>query len=219
VAARYWATGSASEVGGDFYDVFPFGENRFGVVIGDVCGTGPQAAAVIAIARHTIRAAVKHGAGPVEVLEWVNEALHAGERDLFCTAFFAVLEHLGGGRYRFEGVAGGHPLPMVVRADGTTEWIGQWGTLLGVLPEISATSVTTELEPGDTLVLHTDGVHDIAPPHNLSQEALADIVRAAAERGEDASAVATLLGMAIEDILPIPQRTDDIALVVIRFGD
>ena len=61
VAARYWAAGVANQVGGDFYDIFRAGEHRWAVVIGDVCGTGADAAAVTAIARHTLRAAATHG--------------------------------------------------------------------------------------------------------------------------------------------------------------
>ncbi len=102
-------------------------------MIGDVCGTGPNAAAVTAIARHTIRAAATHGADHHEVLAWVNDALHAGNRDLFCTAIYSTLEHVDDETWRFISVAGGHPLPIVVSADGSTHTVGRPGTLLGVL--------------------------------------------------------------------------------------
>ena len=75
VAVRYWAAGTVTDVGGDFYDIFELGDRRWAIVIGDVCGTGPNAAAVTAIVRHTIRAAATHGAGYHEVLSWVNDAL------------------------------------------------------------------------------------------------------------------------------------------------
>ncbi len=79
IAAWYWAAGAVSEVGGDFYDAFAIDDRKWAVVIGDVCGTGPDAAAVTAIARHTIRAAATHGHQPAEVLSWLNDALARGQ--------------------------------------------------------------------------------------------------------------------------------------------
>ena len=107
VAVRYWAAGTVTDVGGDFYDIFALGDRRWAIVIGDVCGTGPNAAAVTAIARHTIRAAATHGADHHEVLSWVNDALHAGNRDLFCTAIYSTLERVDDETWRFISVAGG----------------------------------------------------------------------------------------------------------------
>ena len=97
LAVRYWPAGAVTIVGGDFYDVFPLGDERWAIVIGDVCGSGPNAAAVTAIARHTIRAAAMHGAAGADALEWTNLALHAGNRDLFCTAVFSTVERTADG--------------------------------------------------------------------------------------------------------------------------
>ena len=216
VAVRYWAAGAASDVGGDFYDLFAIDDKRWSVVIGDVCGTGPNAAAVTAIARHTIRAAAKHGASHEEVLDWVNQALDAGNRDLFCTAVYSTLEALEDGSWRYTTIAGGHPLPLLVRLDAEVTTIGQPGTLLGVVPSIEATPATTRLVAGDTVVLYTDGVTDVAPPHGLEPDALAQIVTAAARAGGSAEDIAARLGEAIEAAYPITQRDDDVAVVVMR---
>jgi serine phosphatase RsbU (regulator of sigma subunit) len=216
VAVRYWAAGGASQVGGDFYDVFGIGDGRWAIVIGDVCGTGPNAAAVIAIARHTIRAAAKHGADHRAVLDWLNDALHAGNRDLFCTAVFSTLERIDGRAWRYTAVAGGHPLPVVVRADGTATTVGAPGTLLGVMPAIEATSTEVNLGPGDTLVLYTDGLTDVAPPHDLEPAALLQLMSQAAATDGSADDVAARLGALVESVLPIPERNDDLALVVVR---
>jgi PAS domain S-box-containing protein len=91
VAAAYWPAGAASEVGGDFYDLFAIDDHRWALLIGDACGTGSDAAATAAIARHTARAAARHGLGHIEVLEWVNQAVRHSDRDLFCTACYATL--------------------------------------------------------------------------------------------------------------------------------
>ncbi|MDQ1426489.1 MAG: hypothetical protein QOD72_3987, partial [Acidimicrobiaceae bacterium] len=167
VAVRYWPAGTVNDVGGDFYDVFRVDDGQWAVVIGDVCGTGADAAAVTAIARHTIRAAATHRASHHEVLDWTNDALHAGGRERFCTAIYSTLTPTAEASWLFTSIAAGHPLPVLVRADGTTITIGHPGTLLGVLPTVSATTGLVRLDIGDTLVLYTDGVTDARPPHHL----------------------------------------------------
>jgi len=221
VAVRYWAAGAVSEVGGDFYDVFEIpgpGPRKWAVVIGDVCGTGPEAAAVTAIARHTIRAAAKHGASPVEVLEWLNEALLAGGLDRFCTVLYSTIERIDAQTWRYTSVAGGHPLPLHIAPGAPAQLLGRPGTLLGVVPQLRLSSVATELRVGDTIVLNTDGVTDVPAPNGLSDDQLADLVSEAAAVEGSAEQVAVRLGDAVQRILPIPDRDDDIALVVLRVG-
>jgi PAS domain S-box-containing protein len=218
VAVRYWAAGTATDVGGDFYDIFELDGRRWAIVIGDVCGTGPNAAAVTAIARHTIRAAATHGTEHHDVLAWVNDALHAGNRDLFCTAIYSTLERVDDDddTWRFISVAGGHPLPIVVAADGSTTAIGRPGTLLGVLSEIETTTAEVLLRPGDTLMLHTDGVTDVRPPYELDPERVMSLAAEAADGARTADDIATRFGLAIHRVLPIPDRHDDVALVVVH---
>jgi PAS domain S-box-containing protein len=218
VAVRYWAAGAANEVGGDFYDVFPVSPDRWAVVIGDVCGTGPEAAAVTAIARHTIRAAATHGADHREVLRWLNDAIIAGNRHRFCTVVYATLERTVDDRWTCTLVAGGHPLPIRVDRDGAAAAIGTPGTLVGILPEVRVTPVTVVLDPGDTVVLYTDGVTDVPPPHQLDEEAVVALVVDAAA-ADTADGVADRLGTAIEDHLALRDRADDVALVALRVAE
>ncbi|MGH9134283.1 MAG: PP2C family protein-serine/threonine phosphatase, partial [Ilumatobacteraceae bacterium] len=218
IAVRFWAAGAVTEVGGDFYDVFRIGDRRWAIVIGDVCGTGPNAAAVTVIARHTMRAAATHGAEHREVLDWVNEALHAGNRDLFCTAIYSTLEQIDDESWRFVSVAGGHPLPILVTADGATSVVGSPGTLLGVLPTIQAEPSAVALGPGDTLILYTDGVTDVRPPYDLDPDRVVELAIEATRDGGTADDIAARLGRAISNVLPIPDRHDDVALVVIRIA-
>jgi len=225
VAVRYWAAGAASEVGGDFYDVFRIpdsadGHERWAIVIGDVCGTGPEAAAVTALARHTIRAAARHGAGPVEVLEWLNEAVLGSDTDRFCTVLSCTLERLDARTWRFTSVAGGHPLPYLVRSGQEAVALGGAGTLIGVMPVLRLTPHVVDLEVGDTLVLNTDGITDVPDPYGIDEEAMARIVTDAAACPGAAEQVAEHLGREVQRVLPIPLRDDDIALVVVRItGD
>jgi PAS domain S-box-containing protein len=215
LAVRYWPAGAVTIVGGDFYDVFPLGDERWAIVIGDVCGSGPNAAAVTAIARHTMRAAAMHGAAGADALDWTNLALHAGNRDLFCTAVFSTVEREPGG-WRFTSTAAGHPLPLLVREDGEVSTVGQLGSLLGVLPKLELGTASVELRTGDTLVLYTDGVTDVPPPDDLDAGTLALMVRRAADGAASAEVVADRLGRSLHELLPVARRNDDVAIVVAR---
>src|SRR3954452_13517092 len=136
-AARFRPTGEGNEVGGDFYDLFQTGSRGWTVVMGDVCGKGPDAAAVTALARYTLRAAALGERLPSRSLGLLNEALLRQRTDRrFCTVAYASLEPLAEGA-RVGFASGGHPLPLVLRANGTVEAVGAPGTLLGVVPDPS----------------------------------------------------------------------------------
>jgi PAS domain S-box-containing protein len=214
LAVRYWPAGSASEVGGDFYDVFDLGHRRSAIVIGDVCGTGPNAAAVTSIARHTVRAAARHDQDHATVLGWLNEAVNNSGRGLFCTACYATLEPSGGG-YRLRSAAAGHPLPLIVRADGRVERLGRPGTLLGVFPDTTSHTAETDLGAGDSVVFYTDGVTDLPPPFGLDDDQVATMM-AEAVQGRSAKESADAIDEFLSDRLPSTQRRDDTALVVLR---
>ncbi|MGH8969732.1 MAG: PP2C family protein-serine/threonine phosphatase [Actinomycetes bacterium] len=174
LSARYNPS-SRYDVGGDFYDVFPIDERTWGVVIGDVCGKGPEAAGRTSCARYSLRAAAIHEAAPTAVLDVVNQALlaEAGASDdaPFVTALFARVEpHPDRAIVRLA--VAGHPLPTLLRADGNVYVVGEVGTLLGVLHEVNVTEVALELMPGDTLLLVTDGVLDSGSPDRLEQDGL-----------------------------------------------
>jgi serine phosphatase RsbU (regulator of sigma subunit) len=158
LAARYLAAGDGNEVGGDFYDCFETGAGDWGLVIGDVCGKGAEAAALTALARYTIRAAALQTRSPSAILRQLNEALLRDRLDFrFCTVLYVSLTPHED-RVAACLTAGGHPLPLVLRADGSVETVGTPGSLLGIVdpPELSEHRV--ELLPGDALVLFTDGV-------------------------------------------------------------
>ena len=171
IAARFQPA-SRFEVGGDFYDVFPVTGDVWGLVIGDVMGKGPHAAALTSAARYTIRAAAILEASPVQVLATVNQAMltersHAMEAP-FVTVLFARVEPCPAG-VRLRLSVAGHPLPTVLRADGRIEVVGEPGTLLGVLPGVELVETIVDLAPGDSIVLLTDGVLDSGSPERLQQ--------------------------------------------------
>ena len=217
VAVRYWATGEGTAVGGDFYDLFDVDAEHWAVVIGDVCGTGPAAAALTGLARHTIRASAWHGASHAEVLRNVNNAVLRSGQLTFCTAVYGTLAHAPGG-FTFEMAAGGHPLPIVRRAGGGTETLGQPGTLLGAFPDSKSVTVTEHLAAGDTMLLYTDGVTDVAPPYDLGTDALGAMFESSCASAVTASEIADRLGSELSSILPLTDRNDDIALLVVRIA-
>jgi len=136
IEARYRAAGELNEVGGDFYDVFEHSTDGWMLLIGDVCGKGPRAAGVTALARHTLRAAAMSGQSPREMLGTLHRALclqPSGE-DL-CTVCLVTIESVSE-RTQLTVALAGHPPPLIVERDGTARMVGEPGTLLGVLDPI-----------------------------------------------------------------------------------
>jgi PAS domain S-box-containing protein len=147
-------------VGGDFYDVFALGEGSWGIVLGDVCGSGPQAASQTALTRHTVRAAAMFDTDPATVIHTLNRALLRSNTDRFTTAMFVRLTPGADGSVAIGVSSGGHPPGLIQRADGSFEETAATGQLLGVT-EIAIEDLVVadaHLRPGDTLVLYTDGL-------------------------------------------------------------
>ena len=164
-SSRFLAAGEAYEVGGDFYDVFRSGSGSWTAVIGDVCGKGPEAAALTALARYTVRTASSPDSSPSQVLRALHESISSERADLrFCTAALAQIEppSNGSGAAHLIVALGGHPLPLVLRKNGRVDSIGEPGTLLGALPNVVLADVEADLGIGDSLVLYTDGVLDVS---------------------------------------------------------
>jgi GAF domain-containing protein len=160
-AVRFHPAGEGVELGGDFYDLYQAGGGAWAALIGDVQGKGPDAAAVTALARHTLRATAAYEERPSGVLAMLHRALREQRTDgRFCTVAQAHLR-VADGRVRVELACGGHPLPLVVHPDGRVEPVGRLGTLLGTDIEPQLYDVAVELGQGDVLVLYTDGVTEV----------------------------------------------------------
>jgi serine phosphatase RsbU (regulator of sigma subunit) len=161
-AVRFRPAGEGIELGGDFYDLFSAGDGAWTALIGDVQGKGPDAAAVTALARHTMRAAAAYESRPSGVLALLHHALReqTGDEGRFCTVCYAHLR-THPGKVILELACGGHPLPLVIAPDGSVTPVGQLGTLLGSDIAPLLTDVTVELGPGEVLVFYTDGVTEV----------------------------------------------------------
>jgi PAS domain S-box-containing protein len=178
IEARYCAAGELNEVGGDFYDVFEHGPDRWMLLIGDVCGKGPRAAGVTALARHTLRAGALSEQSPIEMLRTLHQALRRQPpgADL-CTVCLVTVQPSTDVTGLTVALAG-HPPPLLIDREGQARLIGQPGTLLGVLEPIEITDVQIELRGGETLLLYTDGVPDAGRPNEqLGEEGLIELCR------------------------------------------
>ncbi len=159
VAARYRPASPHAAVGGDFYDIYPAGDD-WCIVVGDVCGKGPDAAQLTGLARHTLRTAavMDPTASPGRLLEILNRALlDQSPASDFCTAMCARLtispEH---GR-SLRVAAGGHPPPLLRRRNGSIVDLSPRGSLIGVFADATFDEVTTDIADGDTVLCYTDG--------------------------------------------------------------
>jgi PAS domain S-box-containing protein len=215
LAARYRAAGQYNEVGGDFYDAFERAPDEWVVVIGDVSGKGPEAAAMTALARYTIRSAALSGAAPCDVLRRLNDSLLYEEELQFITVAVAYLAPgLAGGSTAVRLALGGHPPPFILRADGIVEQVGEPGMLLGVHADPRLTEVQVALGPGDSLLLYTDGVTEAGPRGAPVAEAgLARLL--ASLRGSAPDELVSRIDAAARDADPSRAR-DDVALLAVH---
>ncbi len=163
LASAYHPVGEGNEVGGDFYDVFttPLG---CWLAVGDVCGKGPEAAAVTALVRHSIRAFAFVRASPAQVLGAVNEVMLGHSlAQRFATVVLARLD-LASNPVKAVVAGAGHPPPILLGAGGASECPATPGTMLGVRSGSNVSDFTFELPPSSTLVLYTDGLLDAGAP-------------------------------------------------------
>lgn len=157
IAVRYEAALKEAEVGGDFYDVFDLGDNKIGILIGDVAGKGLAAAIQVAAARHSFRAYAYIDPRPGRVMTLVNDALCRNPQQdaTFLTAFFAVLDQELGA---ITFANGGHETPVLRRTGGTVEELSLEGRALGVLEGYEYPDRGMILRPGDLVTMVTDGI-------------------------------------------------------------
>ena len=206
-----------SEIGGDFFDVFPIARSTWGVVIGDVCGKGPHAGAVSVTARHTLRAAALDHRSPGQVLTVLNNALLSEHVDedadpRFCTVVYARLEARRWG-YEATMACGGHPLPRVIDRRGNVERAGRPGMLVGCFADATFPEARCYLGAGYSMVLFTDGVTEA---RTASGEIGADGVDAILGRygWRDAADIANYLTRMATPADSRPR--DDVAVLALR---
>jgi serine phosphatase RsbU (regulator of sigma subunit) len=215
VATMYRPSRFGDEVGGDFYDVFGDG-NVWYLAIGDVCGKGPEAAAIMGMTRIALRSLAREDdERPLpDVLHQLNGFLLDSELmgDRFCTVCVVRLT----GRDEGAGMTtclGGHPPPLLVRAEGSLEPVGRPGSLLGLFEDIALHESRAELRRGDAIALFTDGVTELSVERPDEGESMLRAALVAAS-GEEAAGIVKTVERTLLD--PRGELRDDAALIVAK---
>lgn len=205
----------ASTVGGDFYDVFETGD-AIVLVVGDVSGKGPAAAAVTALARHTIRTSALSTDSPSGILQMLNRSMFIGRDETniehFCTVLIVVAKREDDGLSLLVAAAG-HPAGIILRAAGVADEIGADGPPCGWYLDAAFTESSASLRSGDCILLFTDGITEARTPQGmLGTSGLVD--RLTQQPGEGATAI-------IEDVASLladddVEVRDDVAAVALR---
>ncbi len=205
----------AEEVGGDYFDVFA-AEGRHWLAIGDVSGHGVPAGLIMMMAQTAVHAALRRGPDmdPAALLSVVNETLTENIHRLGESKYMTltVMESLGNGEFRFAGL---HQDLMVYRAaDGAVEEIETRGAWVGLMEDIRDICSVDHLvlEPGDVLLLFSDGVTEAVGPSGdmFGQDRLAAVLR------ETGSGSATEIRCAVEEAISDHVRDDDVTLLVCK---
>lgn len=223
LAARYLPATAGSDVGGDFYDVLTLDPARWLVSIGDVCGKGARAAARTGLVRDVLRVLVRDGRPLTRAVEMLNEVMmDAGDPLQFCTLAAALVARPGPGErpgLTVDLVLAGHLQPVLVHTDGTAEFVGAFGTAVGLVPTIHLEATRHRIAPGETLLVYTDGVTERrrVDRHGGKVQFGNDrlLAAAAAGSGQPAAQVVEAVRAAVERFSGEP-RDDDIALLAVR---
>ena len=221
------------QVGGDYFDFLQPGAGRLGVAIGDVSGKGMPAALLMSNLQACLKGQVLHPASVSDVVTRVNDLLaESTDPHMFATFFYGEIDSRTG---HVTSTNAGHNPPLLVRRDGTVEWLETGGLLLGMLAGQPYEQVAVELDPGDVLVLYTDGITEAGAPEIPMSDEEADgnfpddvdddevmfgearlaevVVRA---RGRSALGIREAILAAVHDFVTDGVQGDDITLVVVR---
>jgi serine phosphatase RsbU (regulator of sigma subunit)/anti-sigma regulatory factor (Ser/Thr protein kinase) len=202
----------AREVGGDFYDVIPLPGGKVGFVVGDVTDKGVPAALVMAATRSVLRASAQRLVEPGETLERVNEHLCPDMPEkMFVTCLYGVLDPETG-HFRFANA--GHDLPYVKTAEGSEELRAR-GMPLGLMPGMPYEEKETVLQPGDSLLLHSDGVVEA---HDLDGEMFGfpRLKQCVADYPGGGELIDRVLSDLHDHTGPDAEQEDDITMVVLQ---
>ena len=237
-SALVYEPGDDGVVGGDFYDIFPCPGDRWCFVLGDVQGSGPEAAVVTGLARPWLRLLSREGFGVGKVLDRLNrlllddamEAAEAaalmvaaaggqqildGSQSRFLSLLYGEMVPLPGGGVRCTVASAGHPLPLLLSPDGSVRPAAEPQVLLGVVEDVAYESQSFDLAPGESLLCVTDGVTErrSGPAMFDDGDGLARALAGCA--GLSAEGIADRIKRAVHDFAERPPD-DDLALLVLR---
>ena len=207
----------ARQVSGDFYDFFLIDAHRLGVCIGDVSGKGIPAALFMAVSRTLLRATALHGAPPKECLTHVNDVLlRQSKGELFVTLFYAILD-LRTGDLDFS--AGGQTAPCLLSHGGKLEYLREpRGFMLGLFDDAQFTAGHAKLDPGDVLVLYTDGVTEAEDEQSLFYTEARLTAALTGMHDAPAEQIVTKVVADVNKFTRENPQTDDITVLAVRYS-
>ena len=205
----------ARNVGGDFFDVIRLDRGKVGLAIADVSDKGVPAALFMMSSRTLLKGAAIGTIDPGEALQEVNELLYEeNETMMFVTVLYSIYNPETG---RLTYSNGGHDAPMIIRPDGSSELLPlTGGVALGIAPDIQYTSQTVQLEPGDTVLLYTDGITEAmnGDGEQFGVERMHDVF--AESPPENSEQAAKAMFDAVKNFVGDTPQSDDITCLVVR---
>lgn len=208
IAARYEPLAHIGQVGGDFFDFVEIDDRRYGIVVGDIEGKGVAAAAAVSVARSALRTAILLEPGPSVVIGHFNRTMLTEQEPRMCTVAYVLLDRHGD-RFNATVSLAGHPPPLLYRADGSLSFLGKPCPPAGILETLDPHPESFELQPGDVLVLYTDGIsrRELPPP-----ETVVSLGRCMSDEPLQA-----YVDRALEEFRSmVPNVRDDVILIAIR---
>jgi sigma-B regulation protein RsbU (phosphoserine phosphatase) len=206
----------AYQVGGDYYDVIPISHSDIAVAIGDVSGKGTPAAMIMASVQASLRTLASMQVGdPAATIRWLNEILckNQGRSNKYVTFFLAVLDFRA---HRLSYVNAGHCYPLILKKDGRVERLETGGMVMGFFPDIHYRSGAYQLDPGDLMVLYTDGVSELidAREEEFGVERMISVLQGSQSRG--VNEIRATLVAALEKHRGDQKQGDDITLILLK---
>src|SRR6185312_8647801 len=201
-------------VGGDYYDFFPYEGGRVAMVLGDVSGKGMPASLLMMGLQARVQALAEEPSDLASVMTRLNRLTCANcPANRFITLFFCVLDGETG---ELVWCNAGHNPPVLVRADGKRELLRGGGPVIGIIPEMEYSESRNRMEPGDTLVIYSDGVTEAANPQNdeFETERLAETIRLS--RHLTASQIVESIRMAVAAHAAGAPQSDDITIIAAK---
>lgn len=206
-------------LGGDCYEFIPLAGNRLAVAVGDASGKGLAAALMIANVQASLRTATLFSADdPAALLKVVNhQAYTSSLADRYATLFYGVFD---GDTRTLHYVNAGHNPPVVLRHDGSTQWLDSGGAPVGLFPDSDYQENTVQLNPGDVVIVYTDGV--VEATNRIGEEwGIEGLLKAAGawhqQRCGKAEDLVRLIFNSM-DIFSAAHQSDDATLAVLHVG-
>lgn len=217
LATAYHPAARRAEVGGDFYDVHLREDGSATFVLGDVCGNGLEAAVHSGRVRRSLHTLLLVEQRPAQLLYLLNAALVAAGSKLFTTLVVGTLVQLNDGGLRLTLASGGHPPPMLLRANGTVEEVVTRGGIVGVLTDVRFQDISVTVKPGETLLLYSDGITEARAESDREELFGEDRLKAVLAEcaGHRADATVNVVRRAVFDWLG-PSEHDDITLMALQ---